>query len=216
MKQLNTLKTLVMLTLVLLAFLSFNGSTYAARTISFENMKLSLSEIDCENLGIIVWDQREQIISQSQPETMLGYIRSTVGIAWPCFIKNDQTLSSLLLEKIQQAYNEYGIQINPIQSSSSDTTEHLMEKIKSYEYDKVLVIKVNKLQFDGYWNIEFVADIEMQLYNTNGDLLYSNKYEQKIPMGKASKYKKTAPVTLKEIFDGALNEPETIDAINNG
>lgn len=215
MKQLNMIKTAVKLTLVFLLFLLFTSSTYAARTISLADMEFSLSEIDCDNLGVIVWDQREQIINKSQPETFLGYLRSLVGIAWPYFVKEEQNLNTLLLDKIQKAYAENGININPISSAGSETNEQILEKVKSYDYEKVLVIKLDTLQFDGVQRMEYVVDIEIQLFNTSGDMLYSNIIKEKIPMGSVSKRKETVPATLKAIIEGALNEPETVDAINN-
>lgn len=214
MKQLNVLKSLVKLILVFLVLFSFGSSTYAARTISLADMEFSLSEIDCDNLGMIIWDQREQIINKSQPETFLGYLRSLAGIAWPYFIEEEQNLNDLLLDKIQKAYAENGININPIRSSGSDTNEQIMEKVKSYDYDKVLVIKLDTLQFDGVQRMEYVVDIEIQLLNTSGDMLYSDIIKEKIPMGSVSKRKKTVPETLKSIFEKALNNTETIDAIN--
>ncbi len=216
MEPLNHFRTVAKLTMVFFLVFSSVSSTYAARTISLADMEFSLSEIDCDNLGIIVWDQREQIINKSQPETFLGYLRSLVGIAWPYFIEEEQNLNTLLLDKIQKAYAEHGVDVNPIQSSGADTNEQIMEKVKSYDHDKVLIMKLDTLQFDGVQRMEYVVDIEIQLFNNNGDLLYSNIIKEKIPMGSVSKRKKTVPETLKAIIEGALNEPETIDAINNG
>ncbi len=216
MEPLNCFRTVAKLTMVFFLVFSSVSSTYAARTISLADMEFSLSEIDCDNLGIIVWDQREQITNKSQPETFLGYLRSLVGIAWPYFIEEEQNLNTLLLDKIQKAYAEHGVDVNPIQSSGADTNEQIMEKVKSYDHDKVLIMKLDTLQFDGVQRMEYVVDIEIQLFNNNGDLLYSNIIKEKIPMGSVSKRKKTVPETLKAIIEGALNEPETIDAINNG
>lgn len=208
------MKTALKLTVIVFFITLFSSFAFAGRKVPLEDMKLELTKINHENLALLIWDQRPQVEDQSQPESFLGYIRSITGIAWPYFVKSGEGFSTVMLEKIQNAYSSTGIEINCIEASPSNKKEQILKKIQSYTYEKVLVIKLNKLYFDGVAKIEYVVDIEIQLYDTKGELLFSKEIIKKIKLGGSMKYKKTVPATLKNIFENALNGNDVIDAID--
>jgi len=201
--------------LIFILFFSLAEHATARAKISLDELNLELSKIKCQNLGVIVWDQRLQVVDKSRREGFLGYIRSMVGIAYPQFLKGEIGLAPLMLNKIEAGYKKSGVTIDIINSSPFDSNDQLLKKIKASENEKVLVITFNKLYFDGVAKIEYVIDINVQIFNNKGDILFSSSINEKIKLGSAGKRKKRVPETLKSIFEKTLNNIELIQAIDN-
>ncbi len=199
-----------------LAFLLFGliSMSALAGKVSLENMTLELSKLDIENLGIIIWDQRPMVADQSQDKSFVGYRRSYTQIAHPSFTKSERGLSEILLEKIKSAYKEVGVSVHPLASTPFDNRDQIMSKITGYEHDKVLLLKLNKLFFDGTFKLTYFVLIELQLFDSNGELLFSKNIGEEVPMGLIEKYKKTTPKTLKVIMENILNAEDVVNAIN--
>ncbi len=214
MKKSKIFTTVFMVALFTIVLCSFSNNVYAKK-LSLEDMELELKKISYENLGIIIWDQRIQVTDKSQPDKFLGYVRALVGIAYPYFPKCGLSLSELMLEKIKIAYSKQGVEINTISSSPFENEQQILEKVKSSNHEKVLVIKLNELHFDGYQVYEYFVDMELQLYDKQGESMFSNNIDERINQGKISKFKKTAPMGLKMIFEDALNDDELIGKIEN-
>jgi len=208
------MKTVSRLLLSILFISSFSNIVFAGK-VPLEKMELELSKINYDELGILIWDQRPMVVDKSQAESFLGYTRAIIGIAYPQFIKSGQGLSILLQNKIKTAYNSQGVKTNIIVSSPFEKEDQILEKISNYGHNKVLLLKLNKLYIDGVVKIEYVVDIELQLLNSKGELLFRKNIVKNIPMGSSSKFKKTVPVTLKKITENLLNAKDVVDAINN-
>ena len=146
--NISKLKTVSSLLLSILFISSFSNNIIAGE-IPLENMELVLSKINYDELGILIWDQRSMVADQSQAEAFLGYRRAIVGIAYPNFIKSGQGLSILLQNKIKTAYNLQGVKINVIESTPFEKKDQILKKITNYGHNKVLLLKLNKLYFDG-------------------------------------------------------------------
>jgi hypothetical protein len=214
MKKLDRTKTVYKLVLFALFLSLFSNSVFATKKVVLEDMTLELKKINYNKLGIIIWDQRPMVADQSQPETFLGYRRSYVGIAHPVFMKSKQAFSTLLLKKIKSAYHLQGVEVNIIESSPFEKKEQIKEKIRNYNHNRVLMIKLNKLYFDGVFEIEYVVDVEIQLLNSKGELLFSKYIIEKIPLGSSHIYEKTVPKKLKTIIESLLNENDVVNAID--
>ena len=205
--------TILKTTLIFILFFSLSENVTARAKISLEELNLELSKIECQNLGLIIWDQRPQVVDKSQPEGFLGYIRSMVGIAYPQFLKEESGFAALISNKIQTGYKNTGVKINKISSSPFDTKEQLLKKVKAYQNEKILVITFNKLYFDGLSKIEYVIDINVQLFNNKGEILFSYITNEKIKLGSAAKRKKRVPEALKTTFEKTLNNIELIQVL---
>lgn len=208
------MKTLSKLVLSIIFISSFSNIVFAGK-VPLDKMELALSKINYDELGILIWDQRPMVVDKSQKESFIGYTRAIVGIAYPQFIESGQDLSLLLQSKIKTAYSSQGVKTNTIVSSPFESENQISQKIINYLHDKVLLIKLNKLYIDGVVNIEYVVDIELQLLNSKNEIIFKKRIIDNIPMGAASKFKKTVPVTLKKIIETLLNANDVIDAINN-
>jgi len=215
MNALSIKRILIGISFTLLFIFSLPNSTYASRRISIEDLKLDLSKIKQDNLGIIVWDQRAPVKDRSQAESFLGYIRSLAQIAWPYFTKSNESLSNSLLTKIQEGYDQIGININTIETSALENENQILQKIKYSKNNRVLVIKLNELFFDGTMKLAYMANIELQLYNSKGDLIYTESLIKTVEIGSNSKRKKSVPNTLKLFFEELLNSPSYIEAMNS-
>lgn len=198
----------------LLAFLFiglFTNKVFAGK-IPLSKMRLELSEIEFNGLGIIIWDQRPMITDQSKEESFLGYLKSAVGISYPQYTKSDESISKIMLKKIQEAYNRKDIKINILESSPFDKRSDILKKVKNYERDKILLITINNLQFDGTFKVDYVVNIDLQILDNIGNLIFEKKYVEKISIGSA--IKKAIPETIKNIFEILLNDSKVIESIN--
>ncbi|MBU2652088.1 MAG: hypothetical protein KKA81_14255 [Bacteroidetes bacterium] len=212
MKKSRIFTTVCMVALFTILLCSFSNNVFAKK-LSLEKMELELKKINHENLGIIIWDQRIQVTDRSQPESFLGYVRALVGIAYPYFPKCGMNFSDLMLEKIKNGYDKQGVSINTITSTPFETEEQILEKIKNYNHEKVLLIKLNKLHFDGYKTYDYIEDIELKLYDKQGERLFNKSIVEIIPLGSPAKLLKNIPIELQCIIENALNDHELIGKI---
>lgn len=205
------MKTVIPLCLTILFIFSFSNKLFAVE-ISLEEIALELKKINSDELGLLIWDQRPMVIDQSREDSFIGYRRSITGIAYPVFSKSNIGISKLLLNKVRDAYAMIGAEINVLESSPFDKKNQILRKITDYEHDKVLLIKLNNLQFDGVFKIEYLVNLELQLYNSKGELLFDKNLVEKIPIG--SKLKRTVPKAIKGVVQDLLNANDVVDAIN--
>jgi hypothetical protein len=212
MKKLDFYKNAMKVSLLAFLLILLANPVMAGKKIDLSEMTLELSKIECEKLGIMVWDQRIMVKDLSQPEAFLGYVRTIVGIAYGYDTKSGQIFTDLMLSKIKDAYQVKGVDVNTIQSSSQDSEDQIMDKINSSGDNTTILIKLNELHFDGVMKIEYVVNMDILAYNSEGEVVYKNNITRKIPLGKTGKRKKTVPATLKSLFEEALNNPDIIAA----
>lgn len=198
--------------LVLIIFLASVSLSFSGKKVNLKNLELNLNTYDYPNMGIIIWDQRPQTINQKHSESILGYRRSITGIAYPQFTKSKESLSNILLSKIINAYNISSDKI--INTYSSNNENKIKQKILNSGFNKVLVIKLNKLHFDGAAKLAYHVNIDITLVDKNYSLIYNDLTTDLIEMGSSGKYKKTVPATLKTIFENILNSTDLITAVN--
>lgn len=181
------------------------ASNSNAARVAIEHITLDLEKLNVENLGIVIWDQREMVADRSQPESFLGYVRSMTGIAYGHITKSKRSFVEILEEKIQEAYTKNGTNVGMISITPYESHGDLIQKISSSSFDKILVLKLNKLMHDGVTKIEYVVDVETTIYDNNGVELYSNQVTSNTPMGSAGKKNKTIPVHIKAAVESLLN-----------
>jgi hypothetical protein len=184
--------------------LIFTSNVIAGR-IAVEQIIFDLEKVETENLGIIVWDQREMVSDRSQPESFLGYVRGMYGIAYGYITKSEKSFTGILEAKIQQSYDLNGTKVGFLNMSPYENEGDLIQKIKNSSFDKILVLRLNNFIFDGRGNVEFVVDVETLIYNDQGGILYQNNVKNKTPMGSSRKVKKTVPANIKSSIEGILN-----------
>lgn len=193
------------------AFLLFTIFTFIvtsnvnAGRIAIEHITFDLEKIDTENLGVIIWDQREMVSDRSQPESFLGYHRSMTGIAYGHITKSKKSLVGIIEDKISQAYATNGSKVGFLNMSPFENVGDLKHKINGSSFDKILVLRLNDFIFDGVAKVEFVVNVETTIYNGQGVVIYQNDVNNKTPMGSAGKIKKTVPANIKSSIEGILN-----------
>jgi len=180
-------------------------SNVNAGRIEIEHITFDLEKIDQENLGIVIWDQREMVSDKSQPESFLGYHRSITGIAYGHITKSQKSLVGIIEDKINQACSQNGSKVGFIHMSPYENKGDLLNKIKSSSFKQVLVLCLNNFIFDGVAKVEFVVDVETTIYSGQGEVIYQNNVNTKTPMGSAGKIKKTVPANIKSSIEGILN-----------
>lgn len=190
-------------------------ASFGKRTIKLDELELELKKINQKDLSVVIWDQRPQVVDRSQGESFLGYMRSLVQVAWPYFIKGETTFPNFFLQKIKESYSRAGVDINTIESSAFETEEQILRKIKNQRKGRILLITVKEMLFDGYMVLDYMVNIEMEIYSNKGELLKSSSLIDRIEIGKTGKYKKVIPEALKEIFERLLNNADYIKAMDN-
>ena len=129
MNKLKILNTITFISIASFLYFSSTNSLLASNKVDISKINLQLSNLNYENLGIIIWDQRPQTINQKHPESILGYRRSITGIAYPQFTKSEEALSKILLSKIKVAYNSSSIRI--LDTYSTDNENNIKQMISN-------------------------------------------------------------------------------------
>lgn len=198
---------------MLIIFFASVNLSFSGKKVDLKDLEFNLNSFDYPpNMGIIIWDQRPQTINQKHPESIIGYRRSITGIAYPQFTKSKESLSTILLSKIIKAYNVSSDKI--INTYSSDNENKIKQKILNSDFNKVLIIKLNKLHFDGATKLAYHVNIDISLVDKSYNLIYNELITDLIEMGSSGKYKKTVPATLKTVFENILNSTDLITAVN--
>ena len=194
--------------LTLLLFVTFSSifhSDAIARRISLDKMTFNLEKLNAKNLGIVFWDQRQMVVDKSQPGSFLGYTRSMTQIAFGSITKSQKSLVEILGSKVQQAYLEKGSEVGIINMTPYESESDLIRKLKESSFDRILVIRLDEFNFDGYMKFEYAVNIQTIIYDSQGNKLYDNLLSRKVPVGRTADYRKNVPKSIEDIFEGHLN-----------
>ena len=201
-------------TLASTIFITFLVTSAVAQPskLSLEDFSLTLQKMEgVENLGVVVWDQRVQVVDGRQRPTLLGYKRAISGIAYPSMTKSKIPLADWIADRIATAHDKNGTSTTIINSSHKDSWGQIEQKIKSSKASQILVVKLEKLQFDGIAKFSYMAELDLEIYSNNGDLLHSEHVSDERVMGGVGGWKKKFPFHLVSILQDALNEPSVVD-----
>lgn len=186
------------------------GQNLFSKDISLEEMNLVLQTVKTESLGIVVWDQRSQVVDGRQRASLVGYFRSTTGIAYPSKTKSGKALAAVLSEKISAAHQANGTKTKTVETSPQENWSQILDRIKNLDCHHYLVVKMAKLQFDGIMKFSFMAELDIEVYDSNGTLLKSVHVSDERVMGTSGKWKEKFPENLKSIMQDALNKNEIL------
>lgn len=179
--------------------------------LSLEEFSLSLqTPRGTKSLGIVVWDQRKQVVDGRQRPSLLGYKRSATGIAYPSLIANNDALADWIAQSIVDAYNSSELECTMIRTSPNDSWAQVERKFKSSGARDILVIKLNKLQFDGIAKFSYMAELDIETYSSHSILLHTDHVTDEREMGGVGGWKKKFPFHLVSILQDALNKPSIL------
>ena len=153
-------------------------SNVSAYTISLEEIELNLTAIKAEKLGIVVWDQRSQVVDGTQSNGLVGYTRRVAYAAFPVVTESNEALAAALAKKIQTAHKSNGLKSEVILTAPNNNWEQVKERISASGCNKFLVLKISKFEFDGIKKYEFKVTMDIDVYDGNINLLTSNQFSE--------------------------------------
>lgn len=198
---------------IAIALSSLTSSSY---TISLAEIDLNLTTVQAEKLGIIVWDQRSQVVDGTQSTGLVGYTRRVAYAAFPVVTESNEALTTVLAKKIQAAHGANGLKSEVILTAPNNSWEQLKERMSASDCDKFLILKISKLEFDGIKKYQFKLTMDVDVYDANSTLLKSNHIseirEEKKSHMNANDYKKRMPPILKSLMEDALNNEQVVES----
>ena len=199
---------LVVVAVVVLPLTSSAQLTMIA--LDYTDLVLAKPQMNGE-LGIVVWDQREQVVDGRQSPSLLGYRRAPVGIAYPAMVKDHEPLAAVLAKKIVKAFSASGISCSSIPTTPKDDWQQVQARMESTTQNRFLVLKLHVFQFDGRGSSKYEANIEVEVYDRNMQRLASEHVFDNRDLGNANGLEWEARVTynLKGIIESVVGR-ETI------
>ena len=196
--------------------IALSSLTSSAYTISLAEIDLNLTTVQAEKLGIVVWDQRSQVVDGTQSAGLVGYTRRVAYAAFPVVTESNEALAAVLAKKIQTAHKSNGLKSEVILTAPKNNWEQVKERMTASGCDKFLVLKISKFEFDGIKKYEFKVTMDIDVYDGNINLLKSNQFseirEEKKSHMNANDYKKRMPPILKSLMEEALNNEQVVES----
>lgn len=203
--------------LIILALVAI-GPSASAFKISLESIDLSLEKVDASRLGIVVWDQRSQVVDGRQSAGLVGYSRTATGIAYPVTTNGKMPISNLLGNKMKEGYEKHNLKAEILRTMPTEKWSQILVRMKKTECSHYLVLKIEKLEFDGLRRYEYKVELDVEVYDSNGGLLHSNHVSEvrteKKSAWSAKDYKKKMPGLLDAIIEDALNNSEVVNGFS--
>lgn len=200
--------------IALLVAMVWSISNVSAYTISLADIELNLKSVEAQKLGIVVWDQRSQVVDGTQSVGLVGYTRRVAYAAFPVVTESNEALAAVLAKKIQSAHKSNGLDSEVILTAPKNSWEQVKDRMSTTGCDKFLVLKISKFEFDGIKKYEFKVTMDIDVYDENINLLKTNQFseirEEKKSHMNANDYKKRMPPILKSLLEDALNKDEVI------
>ena len=183
-------------------------------TISLDAVQLELSKVSATKLGIVVWDQRVQVLDGRQSSGLVGYLRTAAGIAYPATTKGKMPLANLLGNRIESAHQANGTEVEIFSTMPNEQWTQIEQRISKSDCSHYLVIKMGKLEFDGLRQYVYKVELDIEIYDANAQLIHSNHISEerteKKSLWSARDYKDKMPLLLKAIIEDALNNNDVV------
>lgn len=187
---------------ILLIFIHF--SVEAKRTQEYRFIEFQISVDSNLTYSIAVLDKREVVTDGSQGPDFVGYVRSTVAIAWPLKTESGNSFTDDITLTIKNAIEKSGAKVTQVSTDYSMDSLEVLEKLKATNADILLLITINKWRSDtkSYFNkiaTDMIWDITLQVYDEEGEKKAENNVSGKD--GALDPSKKTNKETRQKIID---------------
>ncbi len=175
----NLSKTLLLITLLLVSI----GSS-AKRVLSYNDLVPSINSNSSLNVCIATLDQREVVLKGNQDASFVGYIRSSVMIAYPIETKSKLDFSEVMSNTIANAFKQNGNTATVLKTNYNSTKEDVFNELKSQPADVFVLITMNKWRTDTKAisgtkvATELTYDLVLEIYNKSGELIAKHNLNQ--------------------------------------
>lgn len=166
----------------LLIVLLFAGCA-VGRVLSYTEVKTDIPSNPGYYYTVATHDQREEVIDESQKETFVGYMRSTVAIAYPIHTESARRLSDDFSLMIRNSFNEASDRCQVLTTSCKESNAEIFDKLVSTKHDRLLLFTINKWRTDSKpisfseYATDVIWDIALDVYDGSGEFLVTNRIE---------------------------------------
>lgn len=151
------------------AFLLLLCMNSFSQKMQYNDLSLNLPLYD--SISIAMWDQREEVTSQSKKPTFTGYLRSLTNVKYKINTKSEKPFVDDIAFSVANILNSYGCKTSVILTSFNQRQDEILKKLKSSGGSKLILLKFNKYNTDGFAPYYLYKDIQVFVYNANGILL---------------------------------------------
>jgi|GEM_PF-2697297 len=171
----NPIKYLILFLLVLCIHIQVE----AKRTQEYRYIEFQINASSDITYAIAVLDKREVVTSKSQKPDFVGYVRSTTAIAWPIKTESGNSFTDDVTFNIKSAIEKSGAIVTKVSTNFEMNPEDVIEKLKSSNADKLILVIINKWRSDtkSYYSkiaTDMIWDITLQMYDANDETKIEN------------------------------------------
>lgn len=198
----------------LIIILALGSSCAISRKVPYNDLNLNLPKVSAKSISIAVWDQRSQVLDKSRKPDFVGYLRSVAGIAYPMGTSSGKAYADDIATDLTSSFQKNGCSAKMIPTSYEDSEKTILEKLKNSNSEKLVLIKCNKLLTDGYTSFDLFFNLNVSVYQSNGEIIDQKTFEGNKPLGKGPKFETYLPKGFQEFIEEVFNDPNILSAIN--
>jgi hypothetical protein len=171
------------LTLILaFALIAGASSCVVGRKLSFENKEADPGFSTIKTAAVIFQDKRVDVLSGREKPSLCGYSKSTAQISFNIQTQSGKPLADEFAESVSTSYSKAGADAAAIFVNMNNTRDSIMQAFKTAGRDRLLYFTIHKWEsratpLFSTIHYEVVYQLELNVYNNNGELLASNSTE---------------------------------------
>jgi len=190
-------------------------SCAVGRKVKYDGLKLDLFDIKTKNIDLALLDHREAVIDGSRKPDFTGYMRSSVGIAYPIGTGSKNSLMLDLSNNIVNSLARFDIKVTSLPTKWEQDEKTVKSELISLKGDKKILLVFDQLNTDGY-AIQFLQyKINLYIYDKDGTLLKYKSIDGKEKLGGnvafgAGAYKTYMPEGMAKLFEDIFKDKEIL------
>jgi hypothetical protein len=192
--------------------------------IAYNKVLIGIEASDKFTFSVATHDQREEVLDGSRKEDYVGYFRSAVAIAYPIGTVSRKNFSDDFSASIVSSLIESGYRAQYVLSRASDSKETILTNMMVSSCERLLLFTITKWRTDSkpigaMYGTDFIWDIQVEVYNKEGELLASNSTDGIDPgldlalAGSTKRVQKIANSEFKDKVHKLLSSPDIIQAL---
>jgi len=203
----------------LFVLLLFTGCT-VGRVLSYTATKTEIPSNVTFTYAVATHDQREEVTDKSQPENYVGYMRSTVGIAYPIHTESKRTFSDDFSIFIRNSLNLTSDRCHIVSTHYNESFDQVLDQLVLSKCTRLMLFTIDKWRTDskpiGFtdYGTDFLWDIRLDIFDNMGEFLATNHIEgideglDLAPAGSIKRIQVIVNDKLKEKIDQLMDNPD--------
>jgi hypothetical protein len=145
------------------------GNKYNYQT---SKMTLPMNPVDNKPLVLLVTDLRPYILNGKKTPNFVGLQRGGFGNPFSVTTSSGKPLTDDMSAAITDGLQKVGYKVTPVLNESS--MDRLIDTAINEGASQIVVLRVRDWKSDIYMSINLHCDLNLSIYNTDGDLLAEN------------------------------------------